>query len=100
MATGEYFYRETNHGLEPLGQTPSWSVGYIYTPPASITSTWKVCGRCSVWYDSAQPHTCSPPTLTVTGRKRTPHKCPCCDGWGTRGAATCAACDGKGVLWE
>ena len=41
-----------------------------------------------------------------------PHKCPCCDGWGTRrvwNAApehlayeehTCAACDGSGVVWK
>lgn len=41
----------------------------------------------------------------------TPHRCPCCDGWGSRvdpwpeGTATagrvpCVSCGGSGVLWE
>ncbi len=43
----------------------------------------------------------------------TPHKCPCCDGWGYRivppsGMGTdaslrqipCVACNGTGIVWE
>ncbi len=35
---------------------------------------------------------------------RTPHKCPLCEGWGTKGPQAqdgkCKACDGTGLLWS
>lgn len=48
-----------------------------------------------------------------TRQRMTPHKCPACDGWGTReiwywlgststfpNILVCRACNGTGIIWE
>lgn len=75
-------------------------MGYISVEPT-----------CNVWHDANQVHQCQSPMLSFGSTRTTPHKCPCCDGWGQRNCVkpidsvsermeTCAACSGSGVIWS
>lgn len=93
-----------------------WSinaVNYLYVEPyGGVGGSLNYCGNCGVFYAPTVAHICSPPLLTVSPTPQaTPHKCPCCDGFGQRNVSwpidnrtaaveTCRACGGAGVLWR
>lgn len=88
---------------------PIAATNYIYVEPATVTSNMQICPKCGQWvFNSNLPHAC--PQITFTSTQNTPHKCPCCDGWGERNAVRpidnvsermqpCKACNGSGIIW-
>lgn len=73
------------------------------------------CSNCGAAYDVSTVHVCTSTGIRLAPfqfeyPKTTPHKCPCCDGWGQRNAVKpidnvserlipCSACNGSGVIW-
>jgi DnaJ-class molecular chaperone len=83
---------------------PITSVNWNFPTTSSVSGY--ACTSCGIFVYHGTAHVC-----WSAGLSATPHKCPCCDGWGKRDAVRsadsvtqrledCPSCSGSGVIWR